>query len=274
MNTADIQKQLAIEQHSVQANDFAERYDDLSANTYQSCFTYSRWRLDMNLQRYLPRRGDGLRLLDIGCGTGHHMAALRERGFEVAGVDGSEKMLEHARANNPGADIKRADVEEISFPDASFDFVLCVEVLRYLPDSLPCIREMARVLKPGGVCLATAAPTFNLNGYWVVNRIASLMRVGDLVRLKQFFTTSGRASREFMAAGFDRPAIHGVYLGPVNWLERLAPGTLPRALKAWEPIDKALADRAVVREFSNMFLIHAVRKGGPNSYEVARDQIR
>jgi ubiquinone/menaquinone biosynthesis C-methylase UbiE len=261
MQSTEVQKQLAVDQHSVQAAQFAERYRELNDDAYSSCFAYSRKRLSVLLDSCIPQSANGLRLLDVGCGTGHHLASMRERGFEVAGVDGSEEMLEQARANNLGADIRRADVESIPFPDASFDFVVCVEVLRYLPDSAQCIREMARVLKPGGICLATAAPVLNLNGYWVVNRVANLIRVGDLVRLKQFFTTSGRLRREFGAAGFSETAVHGVYLGPVNWIERLAPHSLPRVLKAWESMDRAVADLPFLRQFSNMFLVRAVRRG-------------
>jgi ubiquinone/menaquinone biosynthesis C-methylase UbiE len=169
-------------------------------------------------------------------------------------------MLEQARANNPGTDIRQSDVETLPFADASFDIVLCVEVLRYLPNFTRCVQEMARVLKPGGMCLATAAPRFNLNGYWLINRIAHAMPVSNLVRLKQFFTTSGRLRREFAGAGFSSPTVHGVYLGPINWVERCLPSALPRLLKTWEPADAALADRPLLREFSNMFLVHAVRQ--------------
>jgi ubiquinone/menaquinone biosynthesis C-methylase UbiE len=259
MSSTEIQKQLAIDQHSVQAGEFAARYRELSEDAYHSCFAYSRKRLAVLLDSHLPQRGDALRLLDVGCGTGHHMASLRDRGFEVAGVDGSAGMLEQARINNPGTEIREADVESIPFEDASFDFVVCIEVLRYLPNSGPCIREMARVLKPGGVCLATAAPVLNLNGYWLVNRLANLIRVGDLVRLKQFFATSSGLRRQFLDAGFARPKVSGVYLGPVNWVERLAPRALPRVLKMWEPMDAGLADLPLVREFSNMFLVHAIK---------------
>lgn len=259
MSSTEIQKQLAIDQHSVQAGEFAARYRELSEDGYRTCFAYSRKRLAVFLDSYLPERGKGLRLLDVGCGTGHHMASLREQGFGVAGVDGSAGMLDQARANNPRAEIRQADVEAIPFDDASFDFVLCVEVLRYLPHSAQCIREMARVLKPGGVCLATAAPLLNLNGYWLVNRIANLTKVGDLVQLKQFFTTSRRLRREFVSAGFREPAVRGVYFGPVNWVERLAPRALPRLLKVWEPLDAALADLPLLMELSNMFLVHAVK---------------
>jgi ubiquinone/menaquinone biosynthesis C-methylase UbiE len=262
MNIQDdvFQKQLAIDQHSRQADEFSSRYDAGSENAYRSCFTYSRKRLDLWLDRLLPARGDGLRLLDVGCGTGHHMSQMRERGFEVAGVDGSEEMLRHARANNPGAEVHSSDVESLPLPDDSFDYIVCVEVLRYLPDISRCVREMARVLKPGGTLLATAAPLLNLNGYWLVNRVANLVPAGNLVRLKQFFITSGRLRREFTSAGFSTANVHGVYVGPINWVERMLPSLLPRALKAWEPADARLADTALLREFANMFLIQAVKE--------------
>jgi ubiquinone/menaquinone biosynthesis C-methylase UbiE len=260
MESTETQKQLAIDQHSIQATEFAERYKQLDEDSYRSCFTYSRKRLAALLDPEIPARGEGLRLLDVGCGTGHHMASLRERGFIVAGVDGSPEMLEQARANNPDAEIKLSDVESLPFPDASFDFILCIEVLRYLPSAVRCVREMSRVLKPGGICLTTAAPIMNLNGYWIVNRLANLTRVGDLVRLKQFFTTSWQLKRQFSESGFPDTSVRGVYLGPVNWIERLTPRLLPAVLKTWEPVDSVLADSRFLRDLSNMYLVRAMKK--------------
>ena len=95
---------------------------------------------------------------------------------------------------------------------------------------MPSIREMARVLQPGGICLATAAPVFAMNGYAVVNRLAVALPVRRLTRLKQFFTTSRRLQREFEAAGFSDVTVHGVYIGPLIWIERLARPALPRYL--------------------------------------------
>lgn len=255
------EKQRAIDQHSAQASQFAERYERLAADPYATCFAYSRRRLDALLDADLPRRGDGLRLLDVGCGTGHHLAALRLRGFEVAGVDGSPDMVVHARANNPGAPIERADVEAIPFPSGSFDLVLCVEVLRYLPTLDPCLAEIARVLRPGGVCLATAAPRWNLNGYWLVNRFVSSVGVPGLVRLRQYFTTSEALRRACAAVELSDVRVSGVYFGPINWVERLVPRALPRVLRAWEPVDRRLANRPLLRELSNMFLLRAVKAG-------------
>ena len=250
----------AVEVHSEQAGKFAAWYDQ--TDPYSSCFAYSRKRLDRLLDDYLPPTDAGLRLLDVGCGTGHQLARWSEYGYEVAGVDGSDEMLAHAQENNPGAELRQADARQLPFDDASFDRVTSIEVLRYLPDPTACIREMARVTKPGGVCLATAAPLLALNAYAVVNRVGLAVPFGRLTRLKQFFTTSGRLQKQFREAGFSEVTIHGVYTGPLIWIERLAPKRLARALRRWEPVDEKLADRPVLRELSNMFLVSAVRGPG------------
>jgi ubiquinone/menaquinone biosynthesis C-methylase UbiE len=260
MTSMDSQKKHAIDTHSSQSEEFASSYRDLAKDAYSSCFTYSRQRLAQHLGRFLPARGAGLQLLDVGCGTGHHVAQFREHGFAVSGVDGSPDMLAQARALNPTVDFRQADVDALPFADNTFDFIVCIEVLRYVPDPARCIGEMARVLKPGGCALVTAQPLLNLNGYFVVNRLPFKRLVG-LVPLKQYFTTSGRLRRQFRAAGFASTDIHGVYLGPLNWVERLAPRLLRPVLRRWEHLDAALADRGGFREFANMFLVRAVKPG-------------
>jgi ubiquinone/menaquinone biosynthesis C-methylase UbiE len=216
-------------------------------------------RLDTLLARYIPPRGEGLRLLDVGVGTGHHLAQLRAHGYDGTGVDGSPEMLERARAANPGADLRRADVSSLPFGDGEFDLVVCIEVLRYLEDSGPCVREIARVLRPGGRCVATATPVLNLNWYALVNRIAPLVPFVQLTKLKQFFTTSMAMREQFTNAGFGGIRIHGVYFGPINWVERLRPAWLPAFLRSWERLDAGITDLPFVREFSNMFLVIADR---------------
>ncbi len=252
-------KASAIETHSRQARDFAASYESLEQDPFASCFRYSRRRLDAILDRYLPS-APGPRLLDVGCGTGHYLSRLQQRGFEVAGIDGSEEMLARARESNPAADLRLADVEALPFPDGQFDVVVSIEVLRYLADPRGALAEMARVLRPGGVCLLTATPVLNLNGYYLVNRLAAALPLGDLVRLKQYFTTSGRLRRRLASAGFQEPRIHGVYLGPVNWVERIAPWALRPLLRRWEPLDARLADAPLLRDLSNMFVARAVRR--------------
>jgi SAM-dependent methyltransferase len=254
----ELQKQRAIDTHSEQAEEFASAYREMSEDPYSSCFTYSRRRLALALERVLPPRGNGRRLLDVGCGTGHHLAGLRARGFDASGVDGSEEMLVRARQINPGAELRTADVDSLPFPDASFDYVVCIEVLRYLPDPTACIREMARVLRPGGTALVTAQPFLNLNGYFLVNRLP-LKRGLGLVPLKQFFTTRGRLRRQFRDAGFSDTSVHGVYWGPLNWIERLARPAVRPFLQQWETVDAAVCDRPLFRDTANMLLTVAVK---------------
>jgi ubiquinone/menaquinone biosynthesis C-methylase UbiE len=247
----------AVEVHSRQAGEFAASYKEYGRDPYGSCFTYSRMRLGQALEEVVPRSVSGLRAIDVGCGTGHHISDLISRGFDVAGIDGSPDMLAEAAKSNADADLRQADVAALPFPDGSFDLALCVEVLRYLADPGPCIAEMARVLRPGGVCLATAAPLFSMNGYPVINRIALTRQIGDLVQLKQHFTTPSRIRGRFVSAGFSPVEVHGIYTGPINWVEHLAPGRLPSFLHRWEPVDRKLADRPRLRGLSNMLLVKA-----------------
>ncbi|MDQ3713330.1 MAG: hypothetical protein M3388_14080, partial [Acidobacteriota bacterium] len=125
--------------------------------------------------------------------------------------------------------------------------------------SAKSISEMSRLLKPGGFCLVTATPLLNLNAYALINKIAHSVKVGDLAQHKQSFHTSARLRKEFSEAGFSSVDIHGVYIGPVNWVGRIFPKGLSAALKKWESIDESLADKSVLRELSNMFLVKAVK---------------
>lgn len=257
MQLANFDKREAVEQHSRQADEFAARYADGAA--YRDCFAYSRHRLQACLEQFLPDQGNGLQVLDVGCGTGHHAAWLRERGFTVVGIDGSAAMLQRARAHDSGIPFIQADAEALPVADGRFDIVLCIELLRYLPRMQPCLAELARVLRPGGTCLATASPLFSLNGYPLVNRIARRVRLGNLVRLKQYFTTVDRFRAGSLQAGFRTAEVNAVYCGPINWLERLSPWLLRKMLPAWEQIDSRLVRLSLLRNLSNMLLLRATR---------------
>ena len=253
------QKKLAIDVHSDQSALFTERYNVIAEDPYRNCFVYSRKRLNEWLDRLMPRDGASVKLLDVGCGTGYHLRRYRDRGFDISGVDGSADMLTQARLANPGIEFKQADVDKLPYPDRSFDIVLCVEVYRYLPDIAPCTREIARVLKPGGVALVTVAPPFQANAYPLVNRLTAAMKISDLTRLRQFFQSAGHLRSTFGAAGFSGAEVHGVYGGPMVWIERLAPRAMPPLLRAWEVIDAVTADAPVLKHLSNMFLVRGTR---------------
>jgi ubiquinone/menaquinone biosynthesis C-methylase UbiE len=102
----------------------------------------------------------GRRILDVGCGLGDDaaaLAALVATGGEVVGVDGSQAMVEAARRRHGGVEglsFEVADAADLPFDDASFDGCRIDRVLQHIADPAPVVREMVRVLRPGGVLVA------------------------------------------------------------------------------------------------------------------------
>jgi|RhiMetdeSRZDD1v2_1073273.scaffolds.fasta_scaffold443913_2 ubiquinone/menaquinone biosynthesis C-methylase UbiE len=98
------------------------------------------------------------RVLDAGCGTGHTALALAPLVAEVVGVDLTEAMLEQGRrlAAERGltnVTFRTGDVEQLPFPDASFNIVASRYSAHHYPRPSAALREFARVLRPGGVFL-------------------------------------------------------------------------------------------------------------------------
>jgi SAM-dependent methyltransferase len=92
--------------------------------------------------------GSGDLCLEIGCGTGVHAATLRGLGWTPVGVDISTGMLRHAIERLP---VMRADVERLPFADGSLPAVTAVWVHTDMPAYPAIVREVARVLRPGGL---------------------------------------------------------------------------------------------------------------------------
>lgn len=92
----------------------------------------------------------GLKILEIGCGAGSMTAFLAARGLDVIGTDVSHVLLEYARDRHPGCRFERMLGEVLRFADSSFDLVVSFDVLEHIPDVDGHMREVARVLRPGG----------------------------------------------------------------------------------------------------------------------------
>ena len=88
------------------------------------------------------------RCLDIGCGTGVHAARVRGLGWTPVGVDLSAGMLRYARDRLP---VARADAERLPLPDGCVPAVIAVMVHTDMPAYALVLREVARVLRPGGI---------------------------------------------------------------------------------------------------------------------------
>jgi ubiquinone/menaquinone biosynthesis C-methylase UbiE len=93
------------------------------------------------------------RLLDVGCGTGAAVRSAAPLVERAAGVDLSPAMIERARelaADLPNAEFEEADSEHLPFSDEEFTAVLCTTSFHHYPNPGQAVREMARVLEPGG----------------------------------------------------------------------------------------------------------------------------
>ena len=88
--------------------------------------------------------------LDAACGTGRHARHLAARGHRVIGIDASPAMLEHARRALPDADLRIGDLASLPLAAASVDLVVCALALAHCHDPGPPLRELARVVRPGG----------------------------------------------------------------------------------------------------------------------------
>lgn len=108
------------------------------------------------IDKYLPK-GEHLRILDVGCGTGFFTILLAKRGHQVTGIDLTPDMILHARelAKEEGADCEFhvMDAENPEYDDNTFDFVISRNLTWTLPDAQKAYKEWMRVLKPGGVLL-------------------------------------------------------------------------------------------------------------------------
>jgi SAM-dependent methyltransferase len=92
------------------------------------------------------------RVLDVGCGGGSVAKAVKRArpDLEVFGCDLSESALRTARSNPEGVDFRLATAERLPFGDGELDFVWIFDVLEHVDDPERVLREVARVLKPGG----------------------------------------------------------------------------------------------------------------------------
>lgn len=152
--------------------------------------------------------GPGQRVLDVACGTGALTLAAAERvtpGGVVVGLDANPQMLAVARRKHPGPEWLHGRAEALPFADAGFDAVLSQFGLMFFDDRVAALREMWRVLRPGGrlvvaVCdalelspgyAALASLLDRLFGSAVADAFRAPFALGDQARLKSLCDEAG-----------------------------------------------------------------------------------
>lgn len=111
----------------------------------------------------LPRAlaGSPGNALDVGCGEGRFCRMLRARGVHAVGVDPTRALIAVARSRDVHGTYAEAQAERLPFREARFDLVVSYLSLIDIPDVEEAIKEMARVLKPGGALLIANLTSFN-----------------------------------------------------------------------------------------------------------------
>lgn len=109
--------------------------------------------------RALRERVPGGRLLDIGCGTGFVIHLAIGIFDEIHGVDITPAMIQRVRTDQGNITLHQSVAEAMPFPDATFDAVTAYSFVDHVADQAALLREVVRVLKPGGIFYADLVPS-------------------------------------------------------------------------------------------------------------------
>ncbi len=184
---------------------------------------------DEVLDLLAPKAGETI--LDVGCGTGHHVAKIHERGAVAIGLDSSADMIAKARANYPDLLFTQADIAALNPTLAkqyagAFDAIFSNATLHWVSDADAAVRAMSAALKPGGRFVVEFGGHGNIQGIAEAVRAALREVTGRDLQHRWFFPTIGRFAGLLETHGletsaawlFDRPTRLEGADGMRNWI--------------------------------------------------------
>ncbi|MEI2464062.1 demethylmenaquinone methyltransferase [Niallia taxi] len=201
-------------------------YDKM--NTVISFQQHKIWRKDTMKKMNVTK---GAKALDVCCGTADWTISLADAvgpTGEVKGLDFSENMLSIGKEKTKGysnIELIHGNAMELPFPDDSFDFVTIGFGLRNVPDYLQVLKEMKRVVKPGGkvVCLETSQPTMPVfkQGYYVYFRFIMPMFGKLFAKSFKEYSWLQESARDFpsmkeLASLFEKAGLSNVTFKPYS----------------------------------------------------------
>jgi 2-polyprenyl-6-hydroxyphenyl methylase / 3-demethylubiquinone-9 3-methyltransferase len=178
------------------------------------------------LLRHFARAGGGLRpleglaVLDIGCGGGLVCEPLARMGARVTGLDPAPEAIEAARrhALGQGLDItyRVGRVEELVVEGATYDAVVCLEVVEHVPDVAAFLATCAALVRPGGLMLlSTINRTMKAYVLAIVGAEYILRWLPVGTHQWERFVTPEELARHLAAAGLDRATCKGLVYNPL-----------------------------------------------------------
>jgi SAM-dependent methyltransferase len=194
--------------------------------------------------------GAGMRVLELGCGTGYFTRELARSGADIVAIDVSPELLEIARANCSGRNVRYEiqNASALSYPDAVFDSVVGSSVLHHL-EIEEALREIHRVLKVGGTIYFTEPNMLNpqiavqKNVPWVKRKL------GDSPDETAFFRWPLRRLLE-------QTGYRDVRIDPFDFLHPKTPVPLVGRL---DVLGRFLEHLPVISEFAGSLYIRAIK---------------
>ena len=189
-------------------------------------------------------RGAPDHVLEVGCGEGELAERLAAIVTDVVAVDQSLRMVELTRGR--GVDARVADVQELPFPDDSFDAVLAAWMLYHVDDLNRGLSEIRRVLRPGGRLVATTNSAAHLG---------ELLALGCITRWDLPFAAENAAAileRHF--ANVERRNAYGTVTFRDVELVRSYFGSSERLVDALDRLPQALAEPLIARRLPVVFV--------------------
>lgn len=126
-------------------------WKDILLSLAQIKFNNKNYSIILNSIRRYKKKG---KLLDIGCSIGHFLKLARDNGYEVEGLELEEEAVRYARKKF-GLDVQQKILSECDFPNKHFDIVAALGVLEHVVEPLNFLKEIHRILVPGGLLALT-----------------------------------------------------------------------------------------------------------------------
>jgi demethylmenaquinone methyltransferase / 2-methoxy-6-polyprenyl-1,4-benzoquinol methylase len=187
-------------------------------NSVMTAGLHHRWRARA---ADLARVGAGSRALDVASGTGDLAIELASRGAEVVGSDFSSGMLEVARRKAPGLRWEVGNALDLPYDDGEFDAATVGFGARNFSDLERGLREMARVVRPGGrvvvleITSPAKPPLSTFFSLWF-DRVVPVL--GRLARESEAYTYLPSSVKRFPGPAALAALMHGVGLRDVRWI--------------------------------------------------------
>lgn len=211
--------------------DRVTNYDSVAAGYDVRYRHYDFSEIEESLSAFIDLSPRGA-VLEVGCGTGYWLKALRKSAPLVVGVDLSAQMI--ARAKGSGAHLARARAESLPWMDATFDSIVCINALHHFADRDAFFAECRRVLRPGGgVFTVGLDPHAGRDTWWIYDFFPETVAI-DQRRYPAVKTIRAELAR----AGF-------------SWAESSAVQTFEHSI----PAALAFARGLVSRSFSSQLTV-------------------